>query len=112
MIKRKRYFWLMAVWLCLFCFSSYGAAGQAWDDVDVSETPAPYREIIQKANSMILNGVDDGESVEDGYYALSELGFYLNQAELLDQVGYAVQDLSGDGIPELIIGEITRPDMP
>ena len=52
MIKRKRYFWLMAVWLCLFCFSSYGAAGQAWDDVDVSETPAPYREIIQKANSM------------------------------------------------------------
>ncbi len=112
MIKRKRYFWLMAVWLCLFCFSSYGAAGQAWDDVDVSETPAPYREIIQKANSMILNGVDDGGSVEDGYYALSELGFYLNQAELLDQVGYAVQDLSGDGVPELIIGEITRPDMP
>ena len=61
---------------------------------------------------MILNGVDDGGSVEDGYYALSELGFYLNQAELLDQVGYAVQDLSGDGVPELIIGEITRPDMP
>ena len=112
MIKRKRYFWLMAVWLCFFWSFSYGAAGQAWDDVDVSETPAPYREIIQKANSMILNGVDDGGSVEDGYYALSELGFYLNQAELLDQVGYAVQDLSGDGIPELIIGEITRPDMP
>ena len=112
MIKRKRYFWLMAVWLCLFCFSSYGAAGQAWDDVDVSETPAPYREIIQKANSMILNGADDAESVEDGYYALSELGFYLNQAELLDQVGYAVQDLSGDGVPELILGEIIRSDMP
>ena len=95
----------MAVWLCFFWSFSYGAAGQAWDDVDVSETPAPYREIIQKANSMILNGVDDGGSVEDGYYALSELGFYLNQAELLDQVGYAVQDLSGDGVPELIIGD-------
>ena len=28
-MKKKRYFWLIAVWLCLFCFSSYGAAGQA-----------------------------------------------------------------------------------
>ncbi len=66
-----------------------------------------YREVLDEFYTLI--GADENAE------ALLELGGgagvleavrYLDDGSALDRVGYAIEDLSGDGIPELVIGAV------
>lgn len=73
-------------------------------------TPVPisyqqvYRELLERFYSIVTEGGDDWD------YGPGEIGVYeiVNYSSTFEAplvVGYAIKDISGDGIPELIIGQ-------
>lgn len=65
-----------------------------------------YDEILQSACALLLD-VDNHEAV-DGEMGIWETAVGMESAEALDCVGYSIQDISGDDIPELLIGYIAK----
>ena len=65
-----------------------------------------YATIIENTYDLITKGVDQ-VAVDDGQAGIAEAVESLGKEEALKTIGYAIQDLSGDGVPELVIGEIS-----
>lgn len=57
-----------------------------------------------------ISGRSSGDTLKEGVVGIREGVLGLSPAEALDAVGYAIQDISGDGIPELLIGRIRPRD--
>ena len=69
-----------------------------------------YREIIKKHIAEIIAKTDSSALEEKNmsymYYVLAK-----SKGSVLDKIGYAYYDTNGDGIDELLIGEITKGDL-
>lgn len=76
--------------------------GSVEDSVDYESFYAPVLDEI-------LNAIDVGlENITETHYlstGVTERLMYAEKDELLKNLGYFITDVSGDGIPELIIGE-------
>lgn len=88
-------------------------------DTENSTTSAPTQEtamdyekaydtVLDGFYSRILTGQTDSELISCGENGITEAEPGKTAEEVLDSVGYAIRDLSGDGIPELIVGSITE----
>ena len=66
---------------------------------------AVYAPVLQETLELIQNGYDDEKEytyISDG---LMEEVMYKDTEELLSDIRYVIMDVSGDGIPELLIGK-------
>lgn len=63
-----------------------------------------YAPILQENLDLILFGYDPDKRYMYMSTGLMECVMYEDREDLLDQVGYVIEDISGDGIPELMIG--------
>jgi len=61
-----------------------------------------YSSVLSRVYSVITYPNDDYE-YEEGQEWLSEVSHYANFSTNLENYGYCIKDLSGDGIPELIL---------
>ncbi|MCR4669584.1 MAG: hypothetical protein K5643_00175 [Saccharofermentans sp.] len=60
-----------------------------------------YGEILEAVHEILTKG--PGDDIPEGMTGILELYSYVG-AEALNQVGYKITDLTGDSVPELIIG--------
>ena len=73
---------------------------QAGPDYDVI-----YASVLQENLDVIQNGYDYEKDYKYLSSGIMERVMYGDKDELLNSLGYAIVDLSGDGVPELLIGE-------
>lgn len=74
------------------------------DDYDYAEI---YGDVLNQYYATLYMAVPMDE-VSDGFIYLNEaLNYNDSAADLIYQVGYTITDLSGDGVPELVIGSIS-----
>ncbi|MGN0341848.1 MAG: hypothetical protein ACI4DO_03555 [Roseburia sp.] len=64
-----------------------------------------YGNILNRLYDFITNGEEDYDPAE-GEIGVMEAIAGMESSEALSSVGYTIQDVSGDGIPELLIGEV------
>lgn len=64
-----------------------------------------YAPVLQENLDAIQNGYDSDKLYEYISSGVMERVAYGDKDELLNSLGYAIVDLSGDGVPELLIGE-------
>lgn len=62
-----------------------------------------YEQKLMEIRDYILQG-DTAEEIPEGYTGIREMMIYEEPEVLLDQIGYLMKDLSGDGQLELLIG--------
>lgn len=65
---------------------------------------AVYTPVLDETCEVLYNGYDDERGYRYVPAGLYELAMWLDRDELLGSVGYVIADLSGDGVPELLIG--------
>ncbi|MDY4970419.1 MAG: hypothetical protein SO101_09195 [Lachnospiraceae bacterium] len=73
---------------------------EEFDDTQV------YDAVLQRFYELISEGGNDECDFGEGERGVWELAVGMETDDVLEQTGYAVQDISGDGIPELLIGYI------
>lgn len=61
-----------------------------------------YRSVLRRYVQLIQNPREPG----DGETGVWEATSWLSKQEALESVGYAIYDISGDGVPELLVGAI------
>ncbi len=64
-----------------------------------------YAPVLQETLDLIRNGYDDERQYIYISTGVVERVNYSDGVDLLDSIGYVIEDISGDGIPELLIGE-------
>lgn len=64
-----------------------------------------YEDVINGFYDLVVNGADWSDTMDGGTGVL-EVTMGLSKEEALDVIGFDITDLSGDGIPELVIGYI------
>ncbi len=83
-------------------------------DIDVTPTPEPtpapdyeamYKEVLAENLEIILNGYDYEKEYRNTSNGIIERVMYRSSDELLKSIGYVLQDINGDAVPELMIGE-------
>ncbi len=81
------------------------AAPDASENPIVSAAADVYAPILDATCDVLHNGVGEmwDENVPSG---VSEMSQWMERDELLQRVGYCIEDISGDGVPELLIGMI------
>ena len=80
------------------------------DDVEM-DYHAFYAPVIDDILDMINNGYDFEKDYTYPSTGITERVMYGEKEDLLKEIGFAIEDISGDGIPELIIGEDSALDM-
>ena len=68
-----------------------------------------YTEVLDSYYNLILSGSEDYQ-IGDGKMGLLEAISFMETNDALASVGYAIQDISEDGIPELLIVAIAEKD--
>ena len=63
-----------------------------------------YEPVFDEVSEVLKNGLDYDRQYDYISDGLMERVMYPGKEDLLDDVGYILDDISGDGIPELIIG--------
>lgn len=86
----------------------------ALSEADSAETTAETPDDNEEDNAQVYNNVIDGfykiiaepdyVVLDDGMTGVSETANAMGTEQTLDTLGYAVEDISGDGIPELLVG--------
>ncbi len=74
------------------------------EEVDYTQI---YTPILEEFYTFIANGLDD-EVVDEGKTGVMEAIMGQEKEVALGSVGYSIQDISGDKVPELVIGAITE----
>lgn len=64
-----------------------------------------YAPVIDEIKGAINDGYDDEKNYKYISNGLMEKINYGEKEELLNSIGYCIEDISGDGIPELLIGD-------
>lgn len=68
-----------------------------------------YRPILDGLTELMAKGTDDN-GPKEGQNAVWEVMTGMDSLQTAFSTGYAIQDLSGDGIPELLICDVSRHD--
>ena len=66
---------------------------------------AMYAPVLDENRDYILNGFDENKDYSYVSSGVIERVNYGETDELLDSIGYTIKDITGDGVPELLIGE-------
>ena len=66
---------------------------------------AIYAPVIDEILDMIVNGYDDEKNYLYSSTGIIEGVMYRTKTDLLDNIGYVIEDINGDGVAELLIGE-------
>ena len=66
-----------------------------------------YAPILENLRNILTKGLE-GRDREDGEYGVMEAVQGREGSEALRSVGWLVRDLSGDGVPELVIGSVEQ----
>lgn len=70
-----------------------------------------YEKIYNRVLESYLKFIHDGGEGElEGSSGISEVILGLGAEETLSSIGYTIQDISGDGVPELLIGDFSEED--
>ena len=94
--------WVLAVLLTLAAVSGMAEGAD-------SRCDRAYQEVLDRYYALLTDDSADGSGE-------GEIGVWEartcpgDTGSALDSVGYALEDMSGDGVPELLIGAITRRD--
>ena len=75
---------------------------------NISEEETDYTKIYDEVLADYLNLIRRGEEAFDGANGVFEAMIGLQPEEALMYIGYTIQDVSGDGIPELLIGDYSE----
>ena len=67
-----------------------------------------YEDVLAKVYAFI-NNIDDEVGPIDGFDGIWEVAKALDD-EALDEIGYVLKDMSGDDVPELLIGSFEKDD--
>ena len=100
---------------CVFRNNPYMGAPEDWPcaafvDCDLSAAPVPagnaYDSLIRRSRQIAADpyGASAGTAGEQRVLAEAQNMLELWDLDPLEALGYAVEDLSGDGVPELVIG--------
>ena len=113
MKKKAMGCWIAAALLAL---SACGAQEKPQEDAVVSvdnalvaEAAQAYDAILDSVYDLIVNGYKEG-SIYPFTLGIEEATFDADGAEGLKRIGYLIQDISGDGIPELLLGCVAGED--
>ena len=74
-------------------------------ETDAVDYLAIYMPVLEETLEVIQNGMDDEKEYPYLSTGIMEMVHYNDSEQLLTQIGYCIQDVSGDGIPELLIGD-------
>lgn len=74
------------------------------------EIISAYAAVLDQNCDVLYNGIRDEEDYPYVSSGLMEAAMYLERTERLQYVGYTFDDISGDGIPELLIGAMSSDD--
>ena len=98
---------MITILLLVLIIFSMAACGQSGTDHPETEAVNPdvYDELIGTVYEVIAAG-EMLESEQEGLFSLGVGLGHLNSDEMLQAAGYAVEDLNGDGIPELVLGMV------
>ncbi len=72
----------------------------------INDTNIDYIDIYKDIKADFISLFDNTDKEFDGAIGVSEIINQRGKSEALDVIGYAVKDLSGDNIPEFIVGVI------
>lgn len=74
---------------------------------------AVYAPVLDEICGVLYNGVSDREEYPYVPSGVIEMARWTDRNELLAAIGYSIRDISGDGVPELLIGTLPddSPDM-
>lgn len=105
-MKRRIFiFVLAAVTVMSLCLSGCGEKEKV---PEITETEITvYDGLLDEFYEMIAsNGEVYYSDLSDGMAGVMEAAMEMEKADALSSIGYAIKDISGDGNPELVIGEI------
>ena len=95
-----------------------GCANQASEENETKDTeqakqeePAEvniYDSCLQKCYQILISDSDMLE--EEDFLGVAETAMYYEKEEALEKIGYSIRDISGDDVPELLIGWIDEQD--
>lgn len=71
----------------------------------VIEEPKTYEDVLNNAFNIAYSSSKDRNAYEK-YVGVKEAAYGIGPEARLSKIGYCIEDISGDGIPELIIAEI------
>ncbi|MDO5155088.1 MAG: hypothetical protein Q4D51_03895 [Eubacteriales bacterium] len=77
--------------------------------VEEKDYNAIYKRVLDQYYALILSNPEDFDC-EVGELGVVEAVMGKDINEALGSVGYAIEDISGDGVPELLVGEIEKMD--
>lgn len=86
----------LALALALAALTACGTKETDWNEV--------YGGMISAFQDIILNATEIDTEVEGGT-GVAEAAVYGQDGYALENIGYAIQDVSGDGIPEFIVAD-------
>lgn len=81
-------------------------------ETTAAETAEPdsasvYDSLLASYYDLIVNGPDE-DGISDGQTGVYEAVSGMDSGAALESVGYSITDISGDGVPELLIGSIAE----
>lgn len=115
---KRKLFKSMCLAMLLVAFAGYGTEQNAvlpQMDVPKAEAAAKaapayeqeYAKVVDSVYEFIADGTSDNLP-EQGRTGICEVRDFAKRAAALQQLGYTLQDISGDGVPELLIGWISQ----
>ncbi len=66
---------------------------------------AVYAPVLDENRDIVLNGYDDEKEYNYLSNGIVENAMYRDKNDLLNNLGYVIMDINGDGVSELLIGE-------
>jgi len=106
---RKTVAVLLITLLLSGCANNFTENGENTDPAEKEQTESYfelYRSVLDEFYAVTIGKED---STLDGTLGVSEAIIGLDSDDALNSVGYIVTDISGDGVPELVIGSVSDP---
>lgn len=108
-MKKKSMVWIVCFTVCAMFVSGCGTAEESveFPAADVAEEvdgTELYKDILDDFYRLIANGTEEDIYFE-GSDGVAEALWVMGE-NALDGIGYSIKDISGDGIPELLVGVV------
>lgn len=110
-MRGKRAFFGVCCMVCTMLVLGCGAEKEtaqlpAVDGAEEVDGTKIYEDILDDFYTLIANGSADAEDLE-GSEGVLEAVQAMEGENALARIGYSIKDISGDGIPELLVGAMT-----
>ncbi len=103
---KNRFLTFLMIVSLIFTLVSCGSSDiETEQDADISV----YDPVLEKICQALADGTA-GDSLDDDLFAIYEGTRYLNGSEVLSAIGYRIEDINGDEVPELMIGLVNALD--